>query len=81
VGPSTDWHLGYRSADEGQVWSNRDPIQRMKAIIQANHDGSSDELIGEMNQKIRSYVELVYQRARSSDVLSLDELKRFVYPA
>jgi pyruvate dehydrogenase E1 component alpha subunit len=81
VGPSTDWHLGYRSADEGQVWSSRDPIQRMKAIIQANHDGSSDELFGEMNQKVRSYVELVYQRARSSDVLSLDELKRFVYPA
>lgn len=33
VGPSEDWHLGYRSEQEGKVWMARDEIARIGSMI------------------------------------------------
>lgn len=35
VGPSEDWHLGYRSKEEGEDWMARDEVARIGSMIPA----------------------------------------------
>lgn len=36
VGPAEDWHLGYRSQEEGNTWKARDELVRIGAMIPAS---------------------------------------------
>lgn len=80
VGPSTDWHLGYRDIEEGRLWSGRDPIERIKVIIQNQIGGAAVELLSQIEIAVKGYVDETYQRAKQGRFLSLAELSRSVYP-
>ena len=58
-GPGDDWHLGYRSKEEGDFWKERCPIKRLRNEISAT--GVDDGYFETVTKSISEEIERAYQ--------------------
>jgi TPP-dependent pyruvate/acetoin dehydrogenase alpha subunit len=72
VGPSEDWHLGYRTEEEGRTWIESDEITRIGSMLN-NHQRQSIE--DECEELVRD----AFEFAESSPYPDDEELYRDVF--
>lgn len=71
-GPGEDWHLGYRSEAEGQIWKDRCPIQNLRTkLIDSNVEG---QLLDSFAEEIRLEIAEAVQFAKESPEPEEEEL-------
>jgi len=80
VGPSTDWHLGYRSESEGAEWGKRDPIENLVNYIQHGRRDVTREQIDSIRDRIVVEVERAWERANESAPTSFEFAQSVVFP-
>jgi len=80
VGPSTDWHLGYRSESEGDEWANRDPIVMLESYLNLHRSGIGESTIAGIRAKVIEQVERAWMRANVSTPIEFETAKEFVFP-
>lgn len=80
VGPSADWHLGYRSASEGAEWSTRDPILKLQVSLVPRHASREVKRLEEMIAEIHAEIEAALQAAVDAVALSFEDALSLVYP-
>jgi pyruvate dehydrogenase E1 component alpha subunit len=80
VGPSTDWHLGYRSESEGVEWADRDPIAMLKRYIQLRRFDVSELRIVALSARVIEQVEQAWARATTGTPIEFETAMKFVFP-
>lgn len=80
VGPSADWHLGYRSENEGAEWSARDPITKLQARLVSPDSSHSRNLWEALLAEVREEIENSVRAAETAHVLSIEDAMNLVYP-
>lgn len=71
-GPGEDWHLGYRSRDEGRYWEARCPIKRLEKELKEN--GYPAGYFENLRIRIAKEIEEAVKFSRQSPEPSVDEL-------
>lgn len=72
VGPAEDWHLGYRSKEEGAAWMARDEVARIGAML-------SPHQRNEIEAACEASLEAAFQFAEASPFPEDEELYRDVF--
>lgn len=67
----------YRSRDEVDVWKQQDPIERLRAWMQANHHATDTEL-AEIANRIAAEISAAQDFAEAGTLEPLDTLEHFV---
>ena len=67
----------YRTRDEIESWKQRDPIERLRAWMRANHQLSDAEAAG-IDAAIAADIDDAVAFAEAGTLESVDELERFV---
>jgi len=80
VGPSADWHLGYRSENEGAEWAARDPIKKLQARLVTPDSPHSRHLWDAWLGEVRAEIENSVRAAETAHVLSIEDAMNLVYP-
>jgi TPP-dependent pyruvate/acetoin dehydrogenase alpha subunit len=72
VGPAYDWHLGYRSKEEGDDWMARDEMARVGELLPA-------ALRNEIEAKCLARIDAAFQFAEDSKFPEDEELYRDIF--
>jgi pyruvate dehydrogenase E1 component alpha subunit len=80
VGPSTDWHLGYRLESEGAEWAKRDPIAMLENYILRHRSAVSRSRIESIRVGTMKRVEQAWTRAMESTPVSFEYAEEVVFP-
>lgn len=80
VGPSTDWHLGYRSEAEGTEWAKRDPIIMLESYVKIYRSHISEARIAAIRARVAEQVERAWIRATASEPTDFGVAEKFVFP-
>lgn len=80
VGPSTDWHLGYRSESEGAEWASRDPIATLEKNILSHRSDINRSRIERIYAETMASVEQAWKQADEGVPTSFEFAKAVVYP-
>jgi len=80
VGPSADWHLGYRSESEGEKWTARDPIEKLQLRLVAQDLSDSRNLWDALLAEVRAEIENSVRAAETANALSIKDAMNLVYP-
>jgi len=81
VGPSTDWHLGYRAQSEGSVWTERDPIKRVETHLYQIDKEDSDSHMLLVQKRIEKRIREAWEQALVSPTLKYEAVENLVFPA
>lgn len=71
-GPGEDWHLGYRTREEGEFWLSRCPFKQLKQIF--DEEGIPQSEIGEMEDLINKEIDNAVEFALISSPPLKEEL-------
>ena len=71
-GPGEDWHLGYRTREEGEYWMARCPFKQLKKVF--DEKGIPQSEIVEMEKIISEEIDNAIKFAMESPVPSKEEL-------
>ncbi len=66
-GPGEDWHLGYRTREEGEYWISRCPLKQLRNFFK-------DEEIGRMKELIKQEIDEAEECAFNSPTPSKEDL-------
>lgn len=80
VGPSADWHLGYRSASEGAEWSARDPILKLQESLMSPSVAIDVRRFEEMIAEVHGEIKASLEEAEAAADLKFEDAMSFVYP-
>lgn len=80
VGPSTDWHLGYRQKSEGDEWAQRDPILRLESRILSRDSRMGRVRIQEIRAAIEDELEKAWLLSNQSSPAEFEFAKGTVFP-
>jgi pyruvate dehydrogenase E1 component alpha subunit len=80
VGPSTDWHLGYRGESEGAEWAKRDPIIMLESYLKLHRSDVSEPRIAAIRARVAEHVERAWIRATASEPTDFGVAEKFVFP-
>lgn len=78
VGPFSDIELGYRSDDELQTWIAKDPIERLRGLLNAM-DSQWPSIEDEMQRTISEEIHSAFQFALESPFPDESELMKYVF--
>lgn len=73
-GPGDDWHLGYRSKEEGDYWKRRCPINILRERIQESIGSESEFDFSEIERKIGGEINFAVNFAKQSPKPKKEEL-------
>ncbi len=79
VGPASDLELGYRSAEELELWKSRDPLQRLRLRCRANVTGW-DAVEQRLETEILDEIVDAFSFARNSPFPDISEMLTDVFP-
>lgn len=67
----------YRTRDEVEQWRQRDPIERLRQWMQANHQWSDDDE-ARLNVEIAAEIDAAVAQAEAGTLEPVEMLERFV---